>query len=276
MCKPGTLCANSPRMLPHVALPPRKEYFEYPSSALTSVCWLTTSGLREAVVFGLITSGMPVIMVNTERAVGTVGTKKFVKRIPSLAIASNAGLATHQPGIPGDEQQHPQNARQYGIGLPRHSSRHRHRRQMIGEARVQPLAYIAVVPEIDEVEEQHDALRGREIAEPGDPRGAPARRIENRDPAEERERQTEEQREPQVELEPQVEGLEDVRPGRARRGLVKRRPKDDSKSREHGDIDRGHREQKANERREPAEHLCETKRPAAPSQSATRTAESLP
>ncbi|TMG72301.1 MAG: hypothetical protein E6H80_12120 [Betaproteobacteria bacterium] len=108
------------------------------------------------------------------------------------------------------------------------------------------------MPEIDEVEEQHDALRSREIAEPGDPRGAPARRIENRDPAEERERQTEKQRKPQVELEPQVERLEDVRPGRARRGLVKRRPEDHPKRREHGDIDRGQRDKKARERREPA------------------------
>ena len=68
---------------------------------MTSVCWFTTSGLREAVVFGLITSGMPVIMVNTERAVGTVGTKKLVKRILSLAIASNCGVASSRlPNTP--------------------------------------------------------------------------------------------------------------------------------------------------------------------------------
>jgi len=43
--------------------------------------------LRDAVVVGF-TSGTPVSISNTERAVGTSGTKKFVKRSPSFAIAS--------------------------------------------------------------------------------------------------------------------------------------------------------------------------------------------
>jgi hypothetical protein len=64
------------------------------------VCWFTTSGLREAVVEPF-TSGIPVSISNTERGVGTSGTKKFVNSSPSLAIASSAGVAFMRlPKIP--------------------------------------------------------------------------------------------------------------------------------------------------------------------------------
>ncbi len=47
------------------------------------------------------TSGTPVSISNTERAVGTSGTKKFVKRSPSFAIASKWGVAfSRLPKVP--------------------------------------------------------------------------------------------------------------------------------------------------------------------------------
>ncbi len=39
------------------------------------------------------TSGMPVSISNTDRGVGTSGTKKFVNSSPSFAIASKCGVA---------------------------------------------------------------------------------------------------------------------------------------------------------------------------------------
>ena len=141
---------------------------------------------------------------------------------------------------------------------------------MIDEGRVEAHPHPVVVPEIHEVEQQHDALCRGEVSEPGDSRGAPPRRIEKRDPAEERERQAEEQREPQVELEPEVEGSEQIRPGCVRKRLVKRGPESAAEHREYDEIDRGQRENETGEPREPLEHFRRGFRRLAPmSRSAT-------
>ncbi len=126
---------------------------------------------------------------------------------------------------------------------------------MIEEARVQPHPYVSVVSKIDEIGEQHDALRYSEIREPRDSRRAPTRRIEGRDPTEQSERQAKEQREAQVELEPEVKGFEQIRPRRVRERLMKRSPKDNSQCRENDEVDRGQRENEAGESWESVEHF---------------------
>ena len=108
---------------------------------------------------------------------------------------------------------------------------------------------------IDEVEQQHHALRQGEISEPRDSRGAPARGIEKGDPAEQRERQANEKREPQIEFGSEVEGFEQVRPRRVRERLVERRPENTPERREDDEVDRAQGEQEASESREPIEHF---------------------